>query len=101
MESESPALPPPLPPQAAPGLTQGLLLEGRLHPLTLIFSAWHTVRGILIPLIVIILFGRRRAEDAYLPLAFIVLILPLGLATIRYFTFTYKIQNGELITHHG
>jgi len=101
MASEPPPLPPALPAQAAAGLTQGLLLEGRLHPLTLIFSAWHTVRGIIIPLIILILFGRKRAEDAYLPLVFVVLILPLGLATIRYFTFTYKIQNAELITHHG
>src|SRR5213075_747050 len=101
MASEPPPLPPVFPGQAPPGLTQGLLLEGRLHPLTLIFSAWHTVRGLLIPLIVIVLFGRRRAEDAYLPFVFLVLVLPLGLATIRYFTFTYKIQNGELITHQG
>ena len=101
MGSEPPPLPPVLPAQVAPGLTQGLLLEGRLHPLTLIFSAWHTFRGVLIPLIVILFFGRKRAEDAYLPLAFLFLVLPLGFATIRYFTFTYKIQNGELITHHG
>src|SRR5436190_9184064 len=106
MESEPPPLPPPIPEQTESGttratLTEGLLLEGRLHPLTLLFTVWHTVRGILIPLIVIVFFGRKRAEDLYFLFAIIFLVLPIGLATIRYFTFTYRIQNGELITHHG
>ena len=109
-----PPLPPPIPEQAPsgsttsvpastsrPGLTEGLLLEGRLHPLTLLFTVWHTVRGILIPLIVIVLFGRKRAEDLYFLFAVIFLVLPIGLATIRYFTFTYRIQNDELVTQHG
>src|SRR5688572_29389081 len=103
MASEPPPLPvpPPLPAQAAPGLTQTLLLEGRLHPLTLVFAVWNTVRGIIIPLIIIVLFGRKRAEDLYFLLAMIFLVLPIGLAVIRYFTFSYRIQNGELITQQG
>src|SRR5688572_19480588 len=103
MASEPPPLPvpPPLPAQAAPGLTQTLLLEGRLHPLTLVFAVWNTVRGIIIPVIIIVAFGRKRAEDYYFLLAMIFLVLPIGLAMIRYFTFTYRIQNGELITHQG
>jgi putative membrane protein len=103
MASEPPPLPvpPPLPAQAGPGLTQSLLLEGRLHPLTLVFAAWNTIRGIIIPLIIIVAFGRKRAEDYYVLLAMIFVVLPIGLATIRYFTFTYRIQNAELITHQG
>jgi putative membrane protein len=101
MESEPPPLPPPLPAQPAPGFAQNLLLEGRLHPLTLLFAVWNTVRGIIIPAIIIVFFGRKRAEDLYFLLAMIFLVLPIGLATIRYFTFTYKIQGSELITHQG
>jgi putative membrane protein len=104
MPSEPPPLPPappPLPAQAPPGLTQTLLLEGRLHPLTLVFALWNTLRGIIIPVIIIVAFGRKRAEDYYFLLAMIFLVLPIGLAMIRYFTFTYRIQNGELITHQG
>lgn len=109
MESEPPPLPPPIPDQAqngsagtlGPTLTEGLLLEGRLHPLTLLFAVWNTLRGILIPLIVIIFFGRKRAEDLYFLFAIVFLVLPIGFALVRYFTFTYRIQNGELITHQG
>ncbi|HKQ40309.1 MAG TPA: PH domain-containing protein [Verrucomicrobiae bacterium] len=101
MASEPPPVPPPIPEQVTPGFTDGLLLEGRLHPLTLLFSVWHTVRGILIPLIVIVFFGRKRAEDLYFLFAIVFLALPISFAIVRYFTFTYRIQNGELITHHG
>jgi putative membrane protein len=78
-----------------------MLIEGRLHPLTLLFAVWNTIKGILLPVIVIAFFGRKRAEDLYFLFAIIFLVLPIGLATIRYFTFTYKVQNGELITHQG
>ena len=113
MASEPPPLPPPLPPpipeqaqdgsagMPRPTFSEGMLIEGRLHPLTLLFAVWNTIKGILLPVIVIAFFGRKRAEDLYFLFAIIFLVLPIGLATIRYFTFTYKIQNGELITHQG
>ena len=101
MASEPPPLPPPIPVQAPDDGSTGTprpTLEGKLHPLTLLFAVWNTIRGIIIPLIIIVLFGRKRAEDLYLLLAMIFMVLPIGLAVIRYFTFSYRIQNGELIT---
>lgn len=107
MASEPPPLPPPIPVSAGapalptPTFAEALILEGRLHPLTLVFAVWNTIRGLLIPLIILLVFGRKRAEDFYLILALIFLVLPISLAVIRYFTFSYRIQNGELITQQG
>lgn len=101
MASEPPPLPPPLPGVPAESFTQNLTLEGRLHPLTLLFAVWNTIRGVLIPLVILLVFGRKRAEDFYIILAMIFVVLPIGLAVVRYFTFSYRIENGELITHQG
>src|SRR5262245_51395056 len=108
-EPPPPPLPPPIPLRSedtaarTPGLTltQTLILEGRLHPLTLLFAAWHAVRGMLIPMAVLVFFGRKRSEDFYLFLSLMFLLLPIGIAVIKYFTFSYRIENGELITRHG
>jgi putative membrane protein len=69
--------------------------------LTLVFAFWNAVRNIILPLIVIYFFGRRRGPDTYLWVAAIFLGLPVAWAIIRYFTFTYRIENGELITRQG
>jgi putative membrane protein len=82
-----------------------MVLEGRLHPCTLLFGVWNAVRNVLIPLVVVLLFGRRREGDAYvLPFLFVgvfFLGLPIALTVVRYFTFTYRIIHGELIVRHG
>lgn len=97
-----PPLPPVTPPQIAPSRPPaGTALQGRLHPLTLFFALWNAVRNIVLPLLVVLLFGRRREPDAYLWVAGIFLGLPVTWALIRYFTFTYRIENGELITKQG
>jgi putative membrane protein len=82
-------------------MTGGASLEGRLHPFTLVFAVWHAVRTVLLPLIIVFVFGRRRGPEAYVWVAALFLGLPLALAVVRYFTFTYRIENGELITKHG
>lgn len=113
MESEPGASPPPLPPSPPPlpasppelpalvPAVPGRALEGRLHPCTLFFAFWNGVRNIILPLLVVLFFGRRREPDVYLWVAAIFLGLPVGWAVIRYFTFTYRIENGELITKQG
>src|SRR5215208_7489165 len=106
MESEPgpspPPCPPPLPilPPEFP-VSDGTAPEGRLHPCTLFFAFWNAIRNIILPLIVVLFFGRRREPDVYLWVAAIFLGLPVGLAVIRYFTFTYRIEEGELITKQG
>jgi putative membrane protein len=107
MESDPSAVPPPVPPTIESVLPPVIpsetapQLEGKLHPLTLVFAFWNAVRNIIFPLIVIYIFGRRRGPDTYLWVAAVFLGLPVAWAIVRYFTFTYRIQNGELITRQG
>jgi len=100
--SPPPLVPParPPPPPVVP-LRVTPQLEGRLHPLTLVFAFWNAVRNILIPLAVVLIFRHRRGPDAYIWIAAIFLGLSVAWAVVRYFTFTYRIENGELITRHG
>jgi len=86
------APPPPVPFAAHP------VFQGRLHPLTLVFAAWSLVRGFIIPAIFILWFGPEKFLGGFL-LVFV--MIPLALAVVRYFTFTYRIEGGELITQHG
>lgn len=102
MGSEPPPLPPsppPLPPLAP--TSSGAAVAGRLHPFTLFFAFWNAARNVILPLLLVLLFGRRRDPDLYLWVAAIFLGLPITWAVIRYFTFTYRVENGELITKQG
>ncbi len=93
MESD-PALPPSLQP---PPPLQAPSAEQRLHPLTLLISTIRVLRGFLIPAIFVIATGNASIAP------FLLSILGLSLLNsfIRYFTFSYRIQNGELVTRQG
>lgn len=96
-----PPLPPVLPPLEAPPVmspVQAALLQGRLHPLTLVMFLFNAVRNFLIPALIVLFTGSQRTLGVML-----LLFLGLGLVQtlIRYFTFTYRIENGELITRQG
>lgn len=73
------------------------LFEGRLHPLTLAFGIGRGLRGSL-PILPLLYFGNRW-------MAFGILVLTLGgsilTALLRYFSFTYRIEAGELVTSGG
>ncbi len=85
------------PPQALEKLGQGIkVFEGRLHPLTLIVSFLKYGRA-LIPALALVLFGNRWAGA---PLLFFALI-GLAATAIKYFSFSYRIENNELITQEG
>ena len=73
-------------------------LQGRLHPYTLLFALVHTVRGVLIPLIFVLVVGNPTFAVAYLALFG---ALPALFSLVRYFTFRYRIEGGELITEQG
>lgn len=90
--SQPPAVPPPLPVDA------GLVFEGRLHPLTLLFRGWQLLRGVLLPAIIVLYFGRNQFLGYFLLLFF---IGPMGMSIIRYFTFTFKITAEEIVLRHG
>ena len=88
-------LPPPSP-KSSP-LLDLPLFEGRLHPLTLAFGIWRGLRGSL-PILPLLYFGNRW-------MAFGILVMTLGgsalTALLRYFSFTYRIEAGELVTSGG
>lgn len=106
------AVPPPLPRQDLPPVlppTAGLAtpsatgtpvtLAGRLHPLTLLIGAARMVRSFALPALVVFVTSRSLGGVAAL------LIGILGFAVlrllVRYFTFGYRVQAGELITRQG
>lgn len=74
------------------------MLEGRLHPLTMVFSIWEAIRRILIPAIPLFFFGSRLALGLFLSFM-------LGLAAIRalvrYFTFSYRIDEKDIVVSQG
>jgi putative membrane protein len=88
-------VPPPLPPDAFPA---GRQLEGKLHPLTLVLSAWVAVRGLFLPILVA-LFASGRTSTGTFMLIFPALAVIGGL--VRYLVFSYRLENGELITRDG
>jgi putative membrane protein len=90
-----PPVPPPIPSQAPTG---SVIPEQRLHSLSLLFIAWDVVRGWLIPIIFLLIIGRFTAFYGFL----LILIIPQVLISVaRYFSFTYRLVNGELITRQG
>jgi putative membrane protein len=84
----SPAPPPPLLP----------VLAGHLHPLTLVVVGFNAVRNLLIPAVIVFATGSQASLG-------IMLVFFLGLnllqALIRYFTFTYRVEGGDLTTRMG
>jgi putative membrane protein len=74
------------------------VVSGHLHPLTLVVAMFTTIRNLLLPAIFMLI--TRTEATLGLILLFFVGMSILG-ALVRYFTFTYRIQGGELITRQG
>jgi putative membrane protein len=79
--------------------------QARLHPLTLFFAAWNTVRGFIIPALVVIFLRRDRAGLGWVPVAATMGAAALAYAMLKYFTFSYWISEaangGELVIRSG
>ncbi|MEW6302219.1 MAG: PH domain-containing protein [Verrucomicrobiota bacterium] len=89
--------PPPIPAAAPASRTPAR----RLHPLTLLFTFITIIRGYLIPALIVLVVGSSRNNNttAYILLFFLVITLFQSL--VRYFTLTYRIESGELVTRDG
>jgi putative membrane protein len=74
------------------------LLQGRLHPLTLLFAFYSSIRKLLIPIIPLLFVGNRTVLGM---LVVVMLGSIITRALVRYFTFSYRIESGELITRQG
>jgi len=74
------------------------ILEGRLHPVTVVFAIYNSIRNLIIPAVSLLLIESRTVTIT------LVLLMVTGViarALVRYFTFSYRIEGGELITRQG
>ncbi|HJQ68739.1 MAG TPA: PH domain-containing protein [Blastocatellia bacterium] len=74
------------------------ILEGRLHPMTLVLGVVNYVRRMILPMIPLIVLERGVTTAVIIALIFAMGVLR---ALVRYFTFSYSIERGELITREG
>lgn len=75
-----------------------IILEGRLHPATLAFAIYHSIRRLIIPVIPLLFFGNRIVTAVLISLLIGASVIR---AVVRYLTFSYRIEAGELITRQG
>jgi putative membrane protein len=74
------------------------LVAGRLHPLTLVLGVIKVVQRGIIPAVPLIFIGRRGFGWAILGL---LALMSVSTLLIRYFTFRYRVVDGELRTEEG
>lgn len=70
----------------------------RLHPLTLLFSLLGLIRGLIVPALILLVVGGETMLGAVM-LIFVMFSL-VGIVA-RYWSFTYWIESGELVTRQG
>ncbi len=74
----------------------------RLHPVTLVIAFWNAIRGFLIPILIIFLINRSRGGiPPFVIVLLFFLVMSLIQQVVRYFTFTFWVENGELVTRQG
>ena len=74
-----------------------VLLEGRLHPMTLVLGLIGSLRKLIIPAIPILLMGNKFRWGG-IGLFGLMLIGTIVTLLMRYFSFSYRIQGRELVT---
>ena len=76
------------------------LLEGRLHPMSVVLGLIGALRKLIIPAVPILLFGNKFRWGG-IGLFGLMLIGTVVTLLIRYFSFSYRIQGRELVTREG
>ncbi len=76
------------------------LLEGRLHPMTLVLGLISSLRKLIIPAVPILLLGNKFRWGG-IGLFGLMLMGTVVTLLMRYFSFSYRIQGRELITREG
>ena len=77
-----------------------VLLEGRLHPMTLVLGLISSLRKLIIPAIPILLMGNKFRWGG-IGLFGLMLMGTIVTLLMRYFSFSYRIQGRELVTREG
>src|SRR5262245_33919053 len=73
-------------------------LQGKLHPLTIVFSIVQAVRRLILPAIPLVLLGNKTGLFTVIALF---VLLALARAVVRYWTFNYRIEGNDIITKQG
>lgn len=76
------------------------LLEGRLHPLTLLLGLITALRNLIFPAIPILLFGHRFRWGG-IGLFGLLLMGTVVTLLMRYLSFSYRLQGNDFITREG
>lgn len=93
-------IPPPSAPENRFTTLPVKLLEGRLHPLTLVVGLVSSLRRLIIPAIPILLFGNTFRWGG-IGLFIVIIGGTLVSLLLRYLSFSYRIEGQELITREG
>lgn len=75
----------------------------RLHPITAILNALKVFKEFIIPFLVIAVFSSRGSGFTFLPLigVAVVLVITLIFGLVKWYRFTYRIEEGELRIEFG
>lgn len=73
------------------------IFQGRLHPLTLVFAFLKAGRNFL-PLLPLLIFG---SKSWFASIAIVFIVISFTQALLRYFTFSYAIEAGDLVIRQG
>jgi putative membrane protein len=89
-------------PSDAPAPSEGALApQNRLHPLTLAIAAWNVVRWAIGPFLGLLVFGGGPAALLASPFIYVAIPVMLVPALVRYFSFTYRFEGGDLVIRQG
>ncbi|MDP9363172.1 MAG: PH domain-containing protein, partial [Chloroflexota bacterium] len=73
----------------------------RQHPAWIFLSAVRQLRGMAIPLIVLLVGGGRRGDEAFLIFGGVAVLLGLAARGVAWWQFRYEVSGGELRVRSG
>ncbi|MDP9369726.1 MAG: PH domain-containing protein [Chloroflexota bacterium] len=73
----------------------------RLHPAWIILTAIQSLRGLVLPLAVLVISGGRQQDGAFLAIAGVLALGSIGLRAASWWMFRYEVSGGELRVRSG
>src|SRR3712207_3678846 len=73
----------------------------RQHPAWIFLSALRQLRGLALPLIVLLVSGGRRGEEWFLAITGALVLLGVVGRAVAWWQFRYEVSGGELRVHSG
>ena len=91
----------PAPSSVAAQIALGAGRERRLHPLSWVFVLLDQLRQFALPLIALLFFGRGGGGNTWEWFGLVGVGVLTLLAVVRYFTYRFRLQGGELVIRSG